>query len=183
MALAPSALHGIEILRKRGGFSDDSLDMQSWDFLRDSSENFVVKAVWGGWSTDTGHEMSLDKGVHFLFNLLYGGGHLAAWASSSFPTSIELDLWRGSAIMLTSVPIWGALWILWWKAVSSKRWALYPFRNGDLDIIAAPFFFLVLMVYLLARCYFLVESLISLRLLPVGAFLTVNWARYLPHVA
>jgi hypothetical protein len=183
LALAPSAEHGIKLLRKRGGFSEHSINAQNWDLLRDSSENFAIKAVWGGWSTNTGHNMSLDKGVHFLFNFLYGGGHLSAWASSSFPTSIEHGLWIGSAIMLTSIPLWGSLWILWWKAVNSKRRALYLIRNGDLDIIAAPFFFVVILIYFLARCYFLIESLISLRLLPAGAFLTVNWARYLPHVS
>jgi hypothetical protein len=77
-ALAPSALSGIKNLKKRGGFTDDSANAQSWDFLRESSENFAVKQVWGAWSTDIGHEMSLDKAAYFLFNLLYGGGHLAA---------------------------------------------------------------------------------------------------------
>jgi hypothetical protein len=183
MALAPSAQRGLETLGTRGGFSSDSLDTHNWDRLREDSENFVVKAVWGGWSTDTDHKMSLDKAFHFLFNLLYGGGHLAAWASSSFPMSIELDLWRGSAIMPTSILLWAALWILWWKGVDSKRLWLYFIRNGDLDILVALFFFTIILVYFLARCYFLVESLVSLRLLPAGAFLTVNWARYLQHVA
>jgi hypothetical protein len=88
-ALAPSALSGIKNLKKRGGFTDDSVNAQSWDFLQDSSENFTIKQVRGAWSTDTGHEMSLDKAAHFLFSLLYGGGHLAAWASPAFPTPTE----------------------------------------------------------------------------------------------
>ncbi|RDW87827.1 hypothetical protein BP5796_03521 [Coleophoma crateriformis] len=182
-AFAPAALRGIEQLKNRGGFTDNSINAQNWDFLRESSENFTIKEVWGSWSTNTGHEMSLDKGVHFIFNLLYGGGHLSAWASSAFPSLREAELWRVSAIMLTAVPIWGVLWILWWKAVSSKQKWLFPFRNGDFDIAAAPFFLAIVLAYFLARGYFLVESLISLRLLPEGAFLTVNWARYLPHVS
>lgn len=183
MALAPSSMQGIKLLKSRGGFTEDSINTRSWNLLRENSENFAIKAVWGGWSTNTGHEMSLDKAVHFIFNFLYGGGHLAAWASSSFPTSVEQNLWRASAIMLTSIPIWGTLWILWWKAVNSKSRWLYFIRNGDLDVVVAPFFFIVMLAYFIARCYFLVESLISLRLLPAGAFLTVNWARYLPHVS
>lgn len=182
-ALAPSAQRGIRILQERAGYSDDYINSRSWDYLRESSENFTIKEVWGGWSTDQGHKMSLDKGVHFAFNLLYGGGHLAAWASSSFPTAVEQWLWRSAAIMLTLVPFWGSLWISWWKAAASKRRELFPIRNGDLDIVVAPFFFVIIMAYLLARAYLLVESLISLRLLPVGAYLTVNWTRYLPHIA
>jgi hypothetical protein len=76
--LAPSALSDIKNLKKRGGFTDDSVNAQSWDFLRESSEIFAVKQVWGAWSTDIDHEMSLDKASYFLFNLLYSGGRLAA---------------------------------------------------------------------------------------------------------
>jgi hypothetical protein len=127
--------------------------------------------------------MSLDKMVHFLFNFFYGCGHLSAWASSVFPTFTERVFWILAALVLTFVPLFGAMWILWWKAVSSKRTWLYLVRNGDLDVLAAPFFFVLMLAYFLSRCYFLIESLISLRLLPPGAFSTVNWATYLPHIA
>jgi hypothetical protein len=66
--------------------------------------------------------------------------------------------------------------------VRSKRPALYLIRNSDLDIFFAPLFFTLILAYLFARCYFLVESLISLRLLPVEVYLTVDWTRYIPHV-
>jgi hypothetical protein len=127
--------------------------------------------------------MSAEKGLHFLFNLLYGGGHLAAWASSSFPTSIEQWLWRRSAMMLVLMPLWGFLWIGWWKAASSKWKIFYPVRNGDFDIVVAPFFILLILAYALGRSFLLVESLISLRGLPKGAFATVNWSEYLPHIS
>jgi len=182
-ALAASARQGVAVLKRRGGYSDHSINERSWDLLRENSENFTMKAVWGGWSTNTGHKMSIDKGVHFLFNFLYGGVHLSAWASSSFPTFTERVLWIAAAFMLTCIPLFGAIWILWWRAVSSKRRWLYLVRNGDLDILAAPFFFVLMLAYFFSRCYFLVESLISLRLLPPGAYLTVNWVRYLPHIS
>jgi hypothetical protein len=180
-AIAPKALRAVERLKAHS--QDSSMDSLAARFLKNSSENFAIRAVWGGWSTNTGHEMSVDKAIHFLFNVLYGGGHLAAWASSSFPTTIERWLWRGSAMNLCAVPLWGLLWILWWKAVGSQRRSLYLFRNGDLDIIAAPFFFAILMAYTLARCYFIIECLASLRLLPSGAYDTVNWTAFLPHVS
>lgn len=85
IALGPLANQGIDTLRKSGRFSDDSINSQSWDLLRDNSENFVIKVVWGGWSTNKGHEMSLNKGVHFLFNFLYGGGHLLPGLPPLFP--------------------------------------------------------------------------------------------------
>ncbi|KAH6712701.1 hypothetical protein BKA61DRAFT_607629 [Leptodontidium sp. MPI-SDFR-AT-0119] len=181
--LAPGAQRALEILRTREGLSDQDVDSQNWDLLREKSENFAIREVWGGWSTDVGHEMSAEKGLHFLFNLLYGGGHLAAWASSSFPTSTEKWLWRYSAIILVLMPLWGCLWIGWWKAVSSKWKIFYPVGNGDFDIAVAPFFILLILAYALGRSFLLFESLISLRGLPKGAFATVNWSEYLPHIS
>ena len=182
-ALAPAAKRGMLL----SGLDDKNIF--TWNkarprlFLRDSSENFMIREVWGSWSSDVGHEWSLEKIVHLLFNLLYGGGHLAAWASSSFPSDIERWIWRGSSIMLAAVPIWGGLWILWWAAVRSKKKVLFPFRNGDFDIVAGPFFFLVMCTYVLARCYFLAESLASLRSLPASAYETAQWPNVFPHVS
>ena len=181
--LAPAAQRGLSRLSKKTETFDDFRKGTQRVFLRDSSENFMIRAVWGSWSTNTGHEWSMDKAFHLLFNLLYGSGHLAAWASSSFPTEVERWIWRGSSIMLAAVPLWGGLWILWWRAVGSKKKILFPFRNGDLDIAAAPFFFLVMCMYVLARCYFLVESLVSLRSLPESAYKTVQWPNVFPHVS
>jgi hypothetical protein len=47
------------------------------------------------------------------------------------------------------------------------------------------FFFLAGMTtisYLLARLFIPVEAFISIRSLPVGAFETVEWVEYWPHV-
>ena len=85
--------------------------------------------------------------------------------------------------MLATVPLWGSLWIPWWKAVGSKKKVLFLFRNGDFDIVAGPFFFLLMCVHVLARCYFLAESLASLRSLPPSAYETVQWPSVFPHVS
>lgn len=71
----------------------------------------------------------------------------------------------------------------WWKAARSRQRWLYVIRNGDLDIIVAPFFFIVLSAYFFARSYLLIESLAGLRLLPAGAFLKVQWTKYIPHIS
>ncbi|KAH7351251.1 hypothetical protein BKA65DRAFT_583594 [Rhexocercosporidium sp. MPI-PUGE-AT-0058] len=183
MNLAPHAHRALEMLRTHEGFTDQDVNLRIWDMLREKSENFAIREVWGGWSIDVGHEMSTEKGLHFLFNLLHGGSHLAAWASSSFPTAVEQWLWRGSAMILVLMPLWGCLWIGWWKAASSKWKVFYPVRNGDLDVPVAPFFFLVILAYASGRSFLLVESLVSLRGLPKGAFAVVNWSEYLPHIS
>ncbi|KAK0102293.1 hypothetical protein ONS95_005916 [Cadophora gregata] len=182
-SLAPQAQKAINMVRIKEGLSKRDVDSQNWDLLRENSENFAIREVWGSWSTDIGHDMSIEKSLHFLFNLLYGGGHLAAWASSSFPTPVEQWIWRVSAIVLTLMPLWGLMWVGWWKAVRTKWKIFYPVRNGDLDIVVAPFFFLLMLVYAVGRSFLLVESLISLRMLPKEAFKTVEWSEYLPHIS
>ncbi|KAF5863259.1 hypothetical protein ETB97_010381 [Aspergillus alliaceus] len=142
-AIAQDARQGLNLLESQGCNTLRGIQPSHRRLLRETSENFTIRAVWGGWSTDFGHEPSPEKGIHVIFNVLYGGCHLAAWASD-FPTTLERWLWRGSALFLTTVPVWGALWILWWKGVRSQSKALYLIRNGDLDIVAAPIFFLVL---------------------------------------
>ncbi|KAL4908107.1 hypothetical protein BDW74DRAFT_174803 [Aspergillus multicolor] len=182
-ALPADASRGLQILESRGcfDFQNPPFRPDTLQLLRQGSRNFTIRTIWGGWSTDIGHEPSTAKTIHVLFNVLYGGFHCLAW-SSFFPTTIEQWLWRGSALFLLTVPIWAALWILWWKALRSSYKALYLVRSGDLDIIAAPLFFLVMVAYTLARCYFLVEALAGLRLLPATAYQTVQWAEFLPHV-
>lgn len=85
--------------------------------------------------------------------------------------------------MLCAVPLWGFLWVMCWQAVGSHRKVLHLIRSGELDFIAGPFFAADLLAYALARCYFLVESLASLRSLPPDAYSTVSWTHFLPHVS
>jgi hypothetical protein len=56
------------------------------------------------------------KLMHFLFNLLYGGGHLAAWNSSAFPTSIQATIRRASALLVAGPFSYSSLWVLFWMA-------------------------------------------------------------------
>ncbi|PLB49778.1 hypothetical protein P170DRAFT_426646 [Aspergillus steynii IBT 23096] len=115
-ALAENATQGLHYIESRGCSALDHPSSGNLKLLRDSAENFAIRSVWGGWSSDIGHEPSLAKGIHVLFNVLYGGSHLAAW-SSFFPSTVESWLWRCSALFLTTVPLWGLLWILWWRGL------------------------------------------------------------------
>ena len=150
--------------------------------VRQHADNYELRTVWGSWTSNTGHSWSKEKLINTIFNVLYGTGHLAAW-NARLPTAVERWLWRGSGLMLVMVPVWGTLWVLWWKASTSNRKWLFPFRNGDLDIVGGPFFCLVIVAYTVARGYFLVESLVSLRALPRGAYEQVSWTKIFPHVS
>ena len=180
--LAPDAKAALEAIIRESGISVvDLLSRDDWVGIQQSSQNFMLHSVWGSGTSNIGHGPSLEKLLHILFNRFYSVGHMAAW-SSHFPSSAERWIWRGSATMLTAAPLWATLWMLWWRAVGSRWKWFWIFRNGDLEIVAGPLFCAIIVGYSFARCYFLVESLASLRLLPEGAYEQVNYTTFLPHV-
>lgn len=78
-----------------------------------------------------------------------------------------------------------------------KQWFSYHFRvrvmricnnslNDDPNLDAAPVFNIFgvagFTLYGVARAYILVEDVVAFRALPTKAYLTVNWAAFLPHV-
>ena len=179
--LAENASEGLNILSNRLGHVPSVLEAVHWQGVRQSAENFTLRHVWGSWTTDTGHAWSSAKAMHFVFNLLYGAGHLAAWNSATFPSKIEAVIWKVSGMVVASLFIYGSLWIFFWKAARSRSRWLIPVRRGDLNIIVAPFFSTVILMYFFARCFFLIESIISLRSLPASAYQTIRWSNWLPH--
>jgi hypothetical protein len=105
-----------------------------------------------------------------ILSCLYAGSHASAWFSH-FPTYIERWIWRGSCIAIAATP-----------PVSSIL--LYVLVILDPFIIVLAFFpgLLALTIYLLARLFIPVEAFISMRSLPIGAFETVDWTEFWPHV-
>ena len=49
---------------------------------------------------------------------------------------------------------------------------------GFLTLVMAS----VILLYVSARVFITVESFISIRKLPLGVYVTVNWANYFPHL-
>ncbi|KAH6682341.1 hypothetical protein F5X68DRAFT_25372 [Plectosphaerella plurivora] len=132
--------------------------------------------------------------------ILYGGIHLTAW-SSEFPSDIECLLWRVSSIsiMLTMV-VWPWASIVGIDALPGKDVA-----SGFMDaefvdgsdatqnlvkwLFTRPVTYTVwlvltgvLLASLFGRFYLVVESFISLRAVPVGAYWVPSWLKYIPHV-
>ncbi|KAL2843941.1 hypothetical protein BJY01DRAFT_264125 [Aspergillus pseudoustus] len=158
-AIAADASKGLELLESLGCHDFHPAMPGDLSLLReDGSQNMTIRRVWGGWSTDVGHEPSAAKAVHALFN---------------FPTEVERWLWRASARCLVAVPFWEVLWIAWLEAVLMGIWI----------IVAVPLSFTLLVVYTLARCYFLVEAIVGLREMPWEVYLTMQWTSFLPHVS
>lgn len=85
--------------------------------------------------------------------------------------------------MLAAIPSWGGLWILWWRAVGSKRKMLFPFRNGDLEIAAAPFFFPIMCFVPVGKVLFSCGVVGLLTSLLESAYETVSSLNVFLHVS
>ena len=106
----------------------------------------------------------------------FGAIHCIAWLFS-FPTHTELLMWRISSIAITAAPIYISLMFF-----------LAGLLGGILDLeksayivfYSAPVIGSIL--YILARAITLVLAFTSLRDLLPGAYETVRWTTFIPHI-
>ena len=106
----------------------------------------------------------------------FGAIHCIAWLFP-FPTQTELLIWRISSVAITALPVYIPLTILlavWLYDMDFVASALTPF------FIFGPFSGGIL--YVIARAVTLVLAFTSLRDLPPGAYETVHWTTFIPHV-
>ena len=88
----------------------------------------------------------------------FGAIHCISW-NFSFLTHTELLMWRASCVAITAVPIYISLGYCW-----------------------AFFLLSGVLLYIIARAVTLVLAFTSLRDLPPGAYETVHWTTFMPHV-
>ena len=125
-----------------------------------------------------------------LFEALYFGVHFVSW-NQLYPTHVELYLWRTSiavllgllAVYLIVIPIgvissrpFSRRWLP--KEVDTPLEVAAQLPRWAQIIIHVP----ILAVYVVARSYVLLEGLISLRALPLKAYVDITWPNFLPHV-
>ena len=117
---------------------------------------------------------------------IYGGIHLLA-LYFTFPTTVEHHLWMSSCVAIMSTP---AIIIFHVTIVYPLRWLFLCTRTDMRTCFKSPFlvrlchcyFKLSVLIYVLARVYLVVESFISLRDAPIGAYLEIPWTQNIPHV-
>jgi len=100
--------------------------------------------------------------------VIYGALHLVAW-DAHFPSYAERILWRVSALtIIVSSPMY---------LLASLEWFF------DSEGVSGGFqVLLFLLVIFLPRLYLVTEAFVSVRSLPVGAYQTVDWVEFLPHI-
>ena len=128
------------------------------------------------WSDDESDDFLTADGIVLLVGVCFGAIHCIAW-HFSFPTPTELLMWRISSVTITAVPVYIPLMIL----LGALLAGLMDFdKSGTTFIYFGPLFGGIL--YIIARAVTLVLAFTSLRDLPPGAYQTVHWTTFIPHV-
>jgi hypothetical protein len=132
-----------------------------------------------------------DKGHFIAFSLAsaaYGGLHALAW-KELFPTPAEELLWKISSLFIASSGFCCCLYLSLSQLYIRSN-MLGVFRKlvwflKDQKAFRYPMYvmvYLILVFYVAARGYLVVEAFISLRKLPIEVYTTPTWTQFLPHL-
>ena len=105
---------------------------------------------------------------------IFGGIHCVAW-SFQFPSHTEQLLWRIASLSITCVP----MVILFTRLPGTQ---LDPLPDWLQNVLLVPGIIGSPLLYVLSRVALLVIAFMSLRSLPPGAYETVHWTTFIPHV-
>ena len=126
------------------------------------------------WANSTEDNATIADLIVLGVGICFGAIHCIAWVFP-FPTHTELLMWRISSVTITAVPVYIPLMF------ALGGWL----GNIDLYTIGYIALFSIIpagLLYVIARVFTLVLALTSLRDLPPGAFDTVHWTTFIPHV-
>ena len=137
----------------------------------------------------------------FVVNLIYLAIHFIGW-NFDFPTVVERHLWRASCITISGCALifWACetyqdgcrlgRWQRWYARLCPEKARVATMNStekGEREKLFIPMWEVVIMtpvslIYALGRTYIVVEIFLSQRSLPVGAFDTVQWTNFIPHI-
>ena len=106
-----------------------------------------------------------------FLNLAYGEIRSVAW-NEHFPSVAEQNFWRTAACTV----LLGSPCMVLLIYYQESDW------SDDFGRIVSPIIFLGLLLYLIARLFLITEAFLSVRSLSIGAYDTVRWGNFLPHI-
>ncbi|KAI9819457.1 MAG: hypothetical protein M1827_006905 [Pycnora praestabilis] len=116
--------------------------------------------------------------------------HLAGW-NFSFPTFVEHTFWRVATSLMSGLVVFYLFLLFAGTALAGviSRRLFHTDTSTVADMaglfpgwIKFPVCLVLCGAYGSARLYIFVESFVSLRALPLGAYDSVNWSDYIPHI-
>ena len=143
-----------------------------------------------------------DAHVLFSIAMVYAALHFVGW-NFSFPTHTEKILWRASCITIVATTLiflacetyqdghrlgrWERWYAKMFPSEAQRRGRVNTEEKTRRQAVFVPMWEVVLMfpmtvIYTLARSYIVIEVFVSLRSLPLGAFYSVQWSNFVPHV-
>jgi hypothetical protein len=122
--------------------------------------------------------------------MFYGGIHATSW-NDHFPSNVEQTMWRLGACGVMGGGI--AVCILACLLRHGTRTVIWPLGQGGhyegrtkcqerIAIILLVMIKVLTAGFSGSRGFLVLEAFMSLRSLPLGAYSTVDWASFLPHV-
>lgn len=119
-----------------------------------------------------------------IIGIIFGGIHCAGW-NFFFPSHTESLIWRSSSVIIMVFPLPILFIIIAVSLFDRGRKLLVP-RDAQYTVNRNPWVVKLLIslpvIYVLARFVLLFEALFSLRDLPSGAYDTIEWLSFLPHI-
>lgn len=143
------------------GVQDDDVDLRQIGLTQ-------VPTFYAGKPDE--HLILLADFIALLVALVFGAIHCIAW-SFTFPSHIELLLWRISSVTIIVVPFIFILLV-----------AIFTFRVDLLSKIAIFGAIIGIPFYIIARIVLIILAFTTLRSLPSTTYETVQWLTFFPHV-
>ena len=126
------------------------------------------------WANSDGKQASAALMV-LEAGMCFGMVHCITWLFS-FPTNVELLMWRISSVAMTAVPIYILFVMIWGAQLGDRNLHKYAKTVFILGPLSGG------MLYIIAHVITLVLAFTSLRELPTAAYETVHWTTFIPHV-
>ncbi|KAI9709005.1 MAG: hypothetical protein M1812_007818 [Candelaria pacifica] len=156
-----------------------------------TSHNTVLITEFGNSARTSPQGLSYaEMAVGAAIGLGYTGLHLVGW-NFGFPTTIEHTFWRVASSILVGLVVLYLLFLALGSLVAEKiaRKYFHAEAKTILELVTLLpstlqmlLFIPALGAYGASRLYTVVEAFVGLRALPAGAYTSVNWSNFLPHI-
>lgn len=169
-----------------------NLVLQGWSSDWGEQPSLVIQThngsstATGDYTTLHGMKMTVRQLPRFialaiLLPVVYGGIHLTAW-DFTFPTDIEHLLWKAACLyIIVTFPLVVCIALLGVLILNHLDIPQYSSTASMGDSLYYSIGVILLIGYIFARFYIVLEALISLRKAPIGVYWTPAWLQMIPH--